>query len=231
MESWTYSIHKNGSKTDPSDYRGITLLSSLGKLFTALVYNRIENEIKSKDIFSPSQGDFSKSYRTIDIIFTLFSLIRSKGKYLYNCFVHFRKPYDSICWKCLLRRLKEKGLIGKIFDIFKSMHRSPKVSLIRQDKIRLTFLTSIGLKQGDVLSTILFNININDLPKRLLEDSRSSDTIYDVPYPDDVPFADDLAIFSLSKGDLQKRISILKQYSNEWGLELNLSKTKVVIFN
>ena len=131
----------------------------------------------------------------------------------------------------LVAQVKGKGLIGKILDIFKSMYRSLKVSLIRQDKIRLTFLTSIGLKQGDVLSTILFNININDLPKRLLEDSRSSDTIYDVPYPDDVPFADDLAIFSLSKGDLQKRISILKQYSNEWGLELNLSKTKVMIFN
>ena len=44
-------------------------------------------------------------------------------------------------------------------------------------------------------------------------------------------FADDLAIFSLSKEDLQKRISILQQYSNEWGLELNLSKTKIMIFN
>ena len=44
-------------------------------------------------------------------------------------------------------------------------------------------------------------------------------------------FADDLAIFSLSKEDLQKRISILQQYSNEWGLELNLSKTKTMIFN
>ena len=42
--------------------------------------------------------------------------------------------------------------------------------------------------------------------------------------------ADDLAILSLSKEDLQKRISILQQYSNEWGLELNLSKTKVMIF-
>ena len=44
-------------------------------------------------------------------------------------------------------------------------------------------------------------------------------------------FADDLTIFSLSKEDLQKRISTLEQYSNEWGLELNLSKTKIMIFN
>ena len=43
--------------------------------------------------------------------------------------------------------------------------------------------------------------------------------------------ADDLAILSLSKEDLQKRISILQQYSNEWGLKLNLSKTKIMIFN
>ena len=37
--------------------------------------------------------------------------------------------------------------------------------------------------------------------------------------------------FSLSKDDLQKRITILEHYSNEWGLELNLSKTKMLIFN
>ena len=100
----------------------------------------------------------------------------------------------------MLYRLKEIGSIGKILDISKSMYKSPKVSLIHQDKISQTFLTTIDLKQGDVLSTILFNIYINDLPL-------------------------------MSKEDLQKRISILEQYSNEWGLELNLSKTKIMIFN
>ena len=46
----SHSIHKNCSKKAPSNYRGITLLSSLEKLFSSLVYNRIEN-----DIFSPSK--------------------------------------------------------------------------------------------------------------------------------------------------------------------------------
>ena len=97
----------------------------------------------------------------------------------------FRKTYDSICRKRLLHRLEEIGLIGKILDIIKSMYKSPKVSLIHQDKISQTFLTTIGLKQGDVLSTILFNIYINDLPRRLLENSRSLDTVSDIPYLDD----------------------------------------------
>ena len=63
--------------------------------------------------------------------------------------------------KRLSHRLKEIGLLGKILDIIKSMYKSPKVSL--------TFPTKIGLKQGDVLSTILLSILINDLPGRLLE--------------------------------------------------------------
>ena len=103
-ETWKHglihSIHKNGSKNDPSNYRGITLLSSLGKLFSSLVYKRIENEIESKGILSPSQASFTKNYRTTENIFRLFSLIKkaiSKGKYLYTCFVDFRQECDSIC--------------------------------------------------------------------------------------------------------------------------------------
>ena len=129
----------------------------------------------------------------------------------------FQKAYDSICRKRFLRRSEEIGLIGKILDIIKSIYKSPKVSIIHQGKVNQTFLTNIGLKQGDVLSTILFStiIYINDLPRRLIEDSRFPDTISDIPYLDDTKinnllFADDLAIFSLSKEDLQKRISILQ---------------------
>ena len=188
---------------DPSNYRGITRLSSLGKLFSSLIYNCIENEIESKDILSPSQVGFRKNYRTIGHIFRLFSLIKkaiSKGKYLYTFFVYFRKGCDSICRKGLLYRLEEIVLIGKILDIIKSMYKSPKVSLIHEDKISQIFLTTIGLKQGDVLGTTLFNIYINDLPRRLLENSRSPDTANDMPYLNDTKinnllFPDDLVIF------------------------------------
>ena len=66
----------------------------------------------------------------------------------------------------------------------------------------------------------------------LLENSRSPDAINDIPYLDDTKinnllFADDLAIFSLSKEDLQKRIAILQQYSNEWmGIRVKSKQNK-----
>ena len=95
MESWTCSFNtQNSSNNNPSNYRRIILLNSLGKLLSSLVYNRIENEIESKDILSPNQAGFMKNYRTSDQIFTLSSLITkaiSKGNYLYTCFIDFRK--------------------------------------------------------------------------------------------------------------------------------------------
>ena len=94
---------------DPSNYRGITLFSSLGKIFSSLIYNRIENEIEKKDILSPFQSGFRKNYRSTDHIFTLFSLIKkalSKRKYLYTFFAYFRNDFDSICRKRFLYRLE-----------------------------------------------------------------------------------------------------------------------------
>ena len=92
------------------------------------------------------------------------------------------------------------------------MCKSPKVSFVHQDKISQTFLTTIGLKQGDIFNTILLNFYINDLPGHL----KTADTINDIPYLDDskinkLLFADNLAIFLMSKEDLQNRISILEQ--------------------
>ena len=76
-------------------------------------------------------------------------------------------------------------------------------------KISQTFLTILGLKQDDVHSTILFIIYVNDFPWRLLKDSRSSDTINGIPYLyetkiNNLLLADNLAIFLMSKEDLQK---------------------------
>ena len=120
----------------------------------------------------------------------------------------------------MLCRLEEIRLIGEKLDIIKLMYKSPKVSLMHQDKISQTFRTTIGLKQSDVLSLILFNIYINDSPRQLLENSRFPDTVNDIPYLNETKinnllFASDLPIFLLSKEDLQKQISILEQYSNE----------------
>ena len=113
-KSWNHglikSVFKAGAREDPSNYRGITLMSCLGKLYSTILYKRIETEIENNDLISNSQAGFRKKYRTTDHIYTLFTLIRKytkTGNKLYTCFVDFRKAYDLICRKRLSEKLKK----------------------------------------------------------------------------------------------------------------------------
>ena len=216
------------------------MTNTLGKLYSTLLLKRIEAEIETKNILSQSQAGFRKNFRTTDHIMTLFTLIKktlkNQNKFLFACFVDFRKAYDSICRHRLIYKLKEIGLKGKILDIITAMYKSPRASLYYKGKISEPFDTTIGLKQGDPLSTLLFNLYINDLPELLNLRGKTSDQLEATPKLGNTDissllFADDLLILSLSKEDLQCKIACLENFCNKWGLELNLSKTKIMIFN
>ena len=159
-----YTIHKSVPKCNTSYYRGITLTSSLRKLFSTFLHDRIENEVEKQKTLFQSQACFRKNYRMTDHIMTLFTLIKKslrEGKYLHTCSVDFKKEYDSICTQRLIHKLKEFGLTGNILEIIKTMYATPKVSFLYEGKISQSFSTKIGLKQGDVLRTLLFNLYIN----------------------------------------------------------------------
>ena len=106
-------------------------------------------------------------------------------------------------------KLTEFGLTGNILEIIKTIYETPKVSVLYEGKISQSFSTKIGLKQSDVLSTLLFKLYINDLPDFLNKESNTEEDELHTPKLDNVTinnllFADDLTILSWSKFDLQK---------------------------
>ena len=79
-DSWTMgiikAIYKNkGDPSDPDNYRAITLVSSLGKLFTSILNSRLSNFSDKTDLVTKSQAGFRAGYSTQDDIFILYSLI------------------------------------------------------------------------------------------------------------------------------------------------------------
>ena len=88
------SIHKNGPKLDPGNYRGITLMSCLGKLFLV------------KNVRSCNQLEFVSGNRTsgahIIISNRVNKLCRKSNKKIFSCYVNFRKAFDLIPWDTLL---------------------------------------------------------------------------------------------------------------------------------
>lgn len=113
-EDWSQGIitpiYKNkGEKSSPDNYRGITILSCFGKLFTAVLNHRLNQYLENMNILCEEQAGFRKNYSTTDHIFNLKCLIDLylfRGKKLYCAFIDYKKAFDSVnrtyLWQKLL---------------------------------------------------------------------------------------------------------------------------------
>ena len=91
------------------------------------------------------------------------------------------------------------------------------------------FDCAVGLKQGEVMSPLLFSLFIEDLELFLQDDQCCGLSIDDITFIL-MLFADDMLILGKDRDDLQKSLDRLEYYCNKWGLEVNTEKTKVVVF-
>ena len=227
------NIHKGGNKNDPNNYRGITLNSSLGKLFCTILHQRLSDFCDANDIIAKEQAAFRKGYRSTDHIYLLKTIVKKyivQNKKLYTCFVDLEKAFDSVWRKGLLYKVKKLGIEGNMLDIIKSIYDNTTYSIIINDKLTPRYSSTKGIKQGDTLSTLLFNIYINDLPAHISKGIKDSVTIEDTSL-NSLMFADDLVLISNSNTDLQRSIDNLSTYCKKWDLKINLKKTKILTFS
>lgn len=88
---------------------------------------------------------------------------------------------------------------------------------------------SLGLKQGETMSPVLVSLFLNDLELFLRQDTASALNIDDITLT--LPLlANDMAVLGNSPDDLQRSLDLLFTYCSTWGLEVNESKTKVMVF-
>ena len=91
------------------------------------------------------------------------------------------------------------------------------------------FECAVGLRQGEVISPVLFALFIEDIELILQNEASSGLTIDDITFIL-LLFADDMAILGSSPDDLQNSLNLLNTYCNTWGLEVNVQKTKIMVF-
>lgn len=151
-------IFKSGEKCNPSNYRGITIGSCIGKLFLKILNNRLDNFLTMHNIICPEQIGFSKGSRTSDHMFVLKTLIdkytQQGSKHLYTCFVDFRKAFDTVWHIGLLYKLRNSGVSDLFYNVIKNMYENTLLS-VKVNNIYLTdnFQSFVGVRQGDNLRT------------------------------------------------------------------------------
>ena len=226
-------LHKSGDKYDPNNYRGICVNSNLGKVLCMIINHRILTFLTERNTLSKSQIGFLPNHRTTDHIYTLNTLIdnqinKNKSK-LFSCFVDFKKAFDSIWHEGLMYKLLESGIGGKTYDIIKSMYTNNKCAVKIDGKHTDFFPQSRGVRQGCSLSPTLFNIYIDELTKMLEQSTAPGITLTNTEVKC-LLFADDLLLLSPTKEGLQQQLDLLHKFSQTWALTVNLTKTKIMIF-
>ena len=166
-ESWSEGyivpLHKKGSINNVDNYRGITLLSCLGKLFTSILNNRLKSWAETYNVYVEAQAGFRENMSTIENVYVLNGIIShmlNQGKQLYALFVDFSKAFDFVVRDNLWYKLIKLGLRGKIMI---SMYKSVKSRVKYMNKLSDDFSCLLGVRQGECLSPFLFSLCINDL--------------------------------------------------------------------
>ena len=227
-------IHKKGSVTDPINYRGISLLPVISKVFTKILSQRL-NEWADHTMRQEEQAGFRKGYSTADQIFNLQCIVqkyiaREKGQ-SHILFVYFATAFNRIPHSHLFFKLIKAGRHGKTLKILRSVYGELKTCMRTPDGLTEFFTCLLGTRQGFMLSPLLFALYIEELLQMFK--SAGCRGIYIDEIADNVMallFADDVAMCSETVGRLREMIRVLEDFSKKWQLKIHLEKTKILVF-
>lgn len=229
-EQWTVSeiilIYKKGDPSDVSNYRPISLMASLYKLFSQCLLERIGSKIDAKQPIE--QAGFRSKYSTIDHIHVLSQVIEKYKEFnspLYIAFVDYRKAFDSISHASIKEALQYHEVETTYIDIISDIYENCK-SKVKLERTGPTFKIERGVRQGDPLSPKIF-IAVLEL---ILRDSgwENKGIKIDGKYLSHLRFADDIALLASTAEELNDMLRTLHLQSIKVGLEINFDKTKVM---
>ena len=219
-------IYKKSDKTKCVNYRPISLLSNLSKIFERIMYNRLERYLERNNILYKHQFGFRKSFSTEHALMSITEEIKSNFRMKnFSCgvFVDLEKAFDTVNHSILIAKLKHYGLSDLSLSWFTSYlnNRFQQVSLNGQtsDSNPVT----CGVPQGSILGPLLFLIYINDMNTAI-----KNSTVYH--------FADDTNLLYSHKNPTTLKKIMNKDLKSlyEWlcanRLSLNVGKTEFMIF-
>ena len=241
-------LFKNkGSINNPDNYRGITLLCCIGKLFTSCIYYRLSMFFENRVVIGEEQAGFREGYSTYDHTFVLSFIIdfyKQLGVPLYCAFIDYKKAFDLIERAALWQKLISEHVNGNIIRVLYNLYDQAKSCVKKGGKLSDFFKCNAGVRQGENLSPLLFAIYLNDFEKFLKKHyfglTHISLAVKRELSDDDIElyvklfvllYADDTIVLAESELELQAALNAVSVYCNDWHLTVNLTKTKIIIFS
>ncbi len=201
-EGYLIKIPKKGDISKCMNYRGITLLSVPGKVFNRILLNRMKDPVDAQ--LRDQQAGFHEDRSCIDQIATLQIIVEQSLEWnspLYNNFLEYEKAFDCVDREILWKLLRHYGIPDKIVTIIRNSYEGLNCKVVHGGQLTEAFQVRTGVRQGFLLSPVLFLLAIDWMMKTSIAQSRHG--IQWTPWTQltDLEFADDLALLSHPAAD------------------------------
>ena len=218
-------IFKKGKKSEPGNYRPVSLTNVIGKMMERIVKKHLVNHIERNNLLSNSQHGF-RTGRSVQTNLIEFFDVTTKwwdeGKSFDVLYLDFSKAFDKVCHARLVVKLQEFGVTGEVLEWLKDWLRGRKQRVRVEGEFSDWVDVISSVVQGSVLGGILFDLFIDDIDDETIQAFLRK-------------FADDTKVAKLIESlkdaeEMQRMINRLAEWANRWGMAFNVKKCKVLHF-
>ena len=236
-KSWKHSVitvlYKGGDAMQPQNYRPICIIPLLYKLFSKLLYNRLYPILDNAQC--ADQAGFRNKFSTVDHMFVCTMVYEKSQEFQLNSWIaalDFKKAFDSIdqryLWQALEEQLVPKGYI----DILRNLYENQSAQ-VKTDKMSRKFTIQKGTKQGDPLSSMLFNSLLEKMMSTVKDRISSKKYGIQMGTSDssritNLRFADDVLLIGRSLPQVAAMLEEVYVEAQACGLQLHPEKTKII---
>ena len=221
-------IHKKGSRQCKNNYRPISLLPILGKIFEKLLFDKIYSHLCENGLLTQNQSGFRPGDSTINQLLSITRKIyrafeEIPSKETRSVFLDLSKAFDRVWHEGLLYKLECNGITGNLLTLIEDYLANRKQRVVLNGKSSPWATISAGVPQGSVLGPLFFLVYINDLVDNINCEIKM--------------FADDTSLFSRvddpirSAFELNEDLETVKLWAWQWKMHFNADKTEEVIFS
>lgn len=220
-------IYKKGDKLECGNFRGIALLNIAYKIFVKILYQRLHPYTE------PTIGEYQSGFRvgrsTTDQLFIIRQILEKCKEYnieTHHLFVDLKAAYDSVIRKKQWRLMEEFGFPHKLISLSKLTLNGANSRVRIRNQLSESFDIEEGLRQGDPLSSLLFNLTLEAAVRTM--DIDSSGTIF-TKSSQLLGFADDLDVIGRNMEVVKDKFMALERKGSDLGLKVNDAKTEYMI--
>jgi hypothetical protein len=223
-------VFKGGDGSRTKNYRPITLLSCLFKLYEKVLEKRLRKVLEASKAIPDIQKGATPNVGSSEALFTILSAIEcNSDKPTTLAFMDLSKAYDRVWREGLWVKLKSLGVKGRLLRAVMSTYSNPEMKVSMGGLKSQSFLMSNGLRQGSVLSPLLFitlftdPVRVSCTNKGLLVPTENGEEEIKSQC-----FVDDTVLMTEEPESIMGQINGFNAQAAIWGSVLNLHKTKII---